>query len=253
MNLITLPCNQYMKDVYHDTIYQLEKSHWWYRVRREMVHTLIQTYFLNKAPLRILDMGCGTGALLSELSPYGDAHGIDVSPRAVAFCRERGVEQVRVGSVTNIAYPDATFDLVVALDVIEHVSDDKKAIEEIKRVLKPGGIAILFVPAFMFLWGSTDVFSEHYRRYTRQELRAKLTAANFLPIRFSYFNTFLFPPIALWRLLNRIIPLHSNSETELNNPLVNSLLYAVFRSELSVLRFVNFPFGVSVLAVVRKT
>lgn len=241
-----------MKDAYHDTIYRLEKSHWWYRVRREIVRSLIRSYFPNKESLHILDIGCGTGELLSGLSSYGDAYGVDVSPRAVAFCKERGIQQVRVGSVTNISYPDNNFDLVLALDIIEHVADDTKALAEIKRVLKPDGIAIFFVPAFMFLWGSTDVFSEHYRRYTRPELRSKIVAGGFTPIRFTYFNTLLFLPIAVWRLANRVIPLHAHSETELNNSFINSLLYGIFRIEAFVLRFVNFPFGVSILAIARK-
>lgn len=241
-----------MKDAYHDTIYTLEKSHWWYRVRRSIVHNLIGTFFPNRKSLCILDIGCGTGSLLSELSRYGDAHGIDFSPRAVAFCKERGIEQIKVGSVIDISYPDEQFDLVLALDIVEHVADDARALAEIKRVLKPDGIAILFVPAFMFLWGSTDVYSEHHRRYTRSALREKLLTAGFLPERLTYFNTFLFPPIAAWRLLNRIVPLHSHSEVQLNNSFINGILYAIFRAEARFLHFINFPFGVSILAVVRK-
>lgn len=240
-----------MKDAYHETIYSVERTHWWYRVRRLIVHNLIARY-ASKRQLKILDVGCGTGTLLGELSRYGEAQGVDISPKAVAFCQERGMANARTGNVTAIGFPDNSFDVVLALDILEHVADDVGAIAEIRRVLKPGGLAIVFVPAFMSLWGSTDLLSEHYRRYRLPELREKL-GAGFTVLWSSYFNTFLFAPIALWRLANRITKLHSASEMELNNPFINTMLFAIFFSESKVACVTKMPFGVSAMVVSRKS
>ena len=217
-----------------------------------MVHDLISKYFLDKTKLNILDVGCGTGALLRELGDYGNVQGLDFSPRAVSFCKERGLLNVEQGSATEIRYENKTFDLVLALDVLEHIKDDRKALSEINRVLKPGGIAIIFVPAFMFLWGVTDERSQHERRYTLRELKEKTRNAGFGVIRASYFNTFLFPPIALLRIFVRIVKIKIKSENELTNPSTDQMLYNIFNLERKLLRFVNFPFGVSSMIICQK-
>lgn len=217
-----------------------------------MVHDLISKYFLGETKLNILDVGCGTGALLRELDQYGNVQGLDFSPRAVSFCKERGLLNVEQGSATEIRYENKTFDLVLALDVLEHIKDDRKALSEINRVLKPGGIAIIFVPAFMFLWGVTDERSQHERRYTLRELKEKTGNAGFGVIRASYFNTFLFPPIALLRIFVRIFKIKIKSENELTNPSTDQMLYNIFNLERKLLRSVNFPFGVSAMIICQK-
>lgn len=233
-------------------MYDGELSHWWYRVRREMVHDIVGRYFPGRHDLRILDVGCGAGALLSELAQYGEVTGIDMSPKAVAFCRERGIQNVSVSSAEHIAYPDRVFDVVLVLDVLEHIKDDHAAVREMCRVLKPGGVAIVFVPAFMFLWGVTDVLSEHHRRYTLPGIESVFTAENFAIVRSSYFNTFLFPPIALVRLLVRFLRIPVKSENAVSDSFFNKMFYLVFHLESRLLRLVNMPFGVSALVIARK-
>lgn len=229
-------------------------SHWWYKVRRKMILDMVRAHFPGRHDLKILDVGCGTGGLMNELVSFGEITGVDVSEKALNFCRSRGITNVHVGSGTHIPFPDNSFDLVLTLDVIEHIEDDRAAIAEIHRVLKPGGVSIVFVPAFMFLWGITDILSQHFRRYTKMELEEKLSNGGFHVIRLSYFNTFLFPPIALLRRTVRLfkITMKSENELKLGNAFIDRIFYGVFRFESMCLRVMNFPFGVSALAVSKK-
>lgn len=241
-----------MEDAHHDTIYATEQNHWWYRVRRCMVHDILRAYGVPRSDaVNILDVGCGTGLLMTELKEY-NIEGIDVSPRAVAFCKERGLTNVTEGSAEHIPRPDNQYDVILALDVIEHIKDDLGSLREMKRVLKPGGYLILFVPAFMFLWSVTDDNSHHFRRYTREELCRKVEQAGLRVARASYFNTILFPAIAGVRLLVRALGVPMRTENTFASSF-NGVFYALFRLESILLRVCNLPFGVSVLVVARKT
>jgi SAM-dependent methyltransferase len=190
--------------------------------------------------------------LLDEIGQFGKASGIDMSSRAIEYCKERGLNDVSVGDATVLQYPDASFDAIIILDVIEHIEDDAAACRELARVLKPGGIVIIMVPAFMFLWGVTDVLSHHYRRYTKREIVARVKGANLSIARATYFNTFLFPLIALVRVTVRLLKIPVTSESEMGGSLGNAILYAIFRLESLALKYMNFPFGVSVLLVAIK-
>ena len=150
---------------------------------------------------RILDVGCGTGANLKTLSEFGDAEGVDVSPDAIEFCRERGLTNVKLGAAEELPYESGTFDLVTALDVVEHLDDDVGGLREMRRVLRPGGHALIFVPTFMWLWGVQDVVSNHRRRYRLPELRRALEEAGFEVERATYANITFLPPVFLIRLL----------------------------------------------------
>ena len=147
-------------------LYEVEESHWWYTGRRRIIGTFVQQICsqIEGRRLHILDVGCGTGANLKLLSQFGDAEGVDISPDALAFCRERGLENVRLGAAEKLPHEDGTFDLVTALDVVEHMDDDVAGLREMRRVLRPDGRILLFVPTFMFLWGVQDEVSNHRRR-----------------------------------------------------------------------------------------
>ncbi len=134
--------------------------------------------------------------------------------------------------------------------MLEHLENDSQGINDIRRVLKKGGRAIIMVPAYRFLWGVTDEVSHHFRRYTRKTLLEKL--GGFEIERVTYFNTFLFPPIAAMRFLNRLVRTH-DSEDSLVSGFSNTILYGIFHLESMLLRYINFPFGVSILAVVKRT
>jgi SAM-dependent methyltransferase len=238
----------------YSIMYEVEETHWWFVGRRRIIRYFVEEIcrgFKGHRP-RILDVGCGTGANLELLNRYGDAEGVDVSPDALAFCRARGLQNVRHGAAERLPYEDGSFDLVTALDVVEHLDDDVGGLREMRRVLKKGGRALLFVPAFMFLWGVQDDVSNHRRRYTLNGLRRSVRAAGFEVERATYANISFFAPILLGRLLMRATGLRPASENNINVGALNGLLGRVLGAESSLLRRVNLPFGVSALCVARR-
>jgi SAM-dependent methyltransferase len=236
-------------------LYKVEGSHWWYRGRRRILSSFVREIcgrIKDRRP-KILDVGCGTGANLVMLGEFGEAHGIDVSHDALSFCRERGLENVRHGAAEELPYEDGTFDLVTALDVVEHLDDDAAGLREFRRVLRPDGRILLFVPAFMFLWGVQDDVSHHRRRYTLPELLKVVREAGFEIERATYANITFFLPILLVRKFMRLTGIRTETENNIGISAFNGLLGRVFGAESSFLRHMNLPFGVSALCVARKS
>ena len=234
-------------------LYRVEESHWWYRGRRRIIASFVKEIcrnFSDRRP-RILDVGCGTGANLMLLSQFGDTEGVDVSPDALEFCRQRGLNNVRLGEAEKLPYEDARFDLVTALDVVEHIDDDVAGLREFRRVLKPDGRILLFVPTFMFLWGVQDDVSHHRRRYRMPELRRVVEKAGFEVERTTYANITFFAPILLVRKLMKLTGIRTETENTINISAFNGIFGSIFGAESSALRFLNFPFGVSGLCVAR--
>ncbi|HEX8139410.1 MAG TPA: class I SAM-dependent methyltransferase [Pyrinomonadaceae bacterium] len=238
----------------YSIMYEVEGTHWWFVGRRRIIRSFLEKICrdLDGARPRILDVGCGTGANLELLAEYGEAEGVDVSAEALAFCRARGLNRVRQGAAEHLPYEDSTFDLVTALDVVEHLDDDTAGLSEMRRVLKPGGRALLFVPAFMFLWGVQDDVSHHRRRYTLAGLCRTVRAAGFDVERSTYANITFFGPILLGRLLMRATGLRPASENNINVPALNGVLGRVLGAESALLRRLNLPFGVSAICVARR-
>jgi len=234
-------------------LFRVEQSHWWHTGRREILASFVADIcrqVTDRRP-RILDVGCGTGANLLMLSKYGDAEGVDVSEDALAFCRERGLEKVKLGAGEELPYEDGSFDLVTAFDVVEHMDDDLAGLTEMRRVLRPGGRVLLFVPAFMFLWGLQDDVSNHRRRYRLPELRRVLEQAGFEVERTTYANITFFLPILFIRKLMRLTGLKASTENNINVTALNGFLRRLFETESWILRYMNLPFGVSALCVGR--
>ena len=181
--------------------------------------------------------------------------GVDSEPAAVEFCHRRGEQAVQHSPDSRLPFVDASFDLVTLLDVIEHAPDDQVLLREAQRVLRAGGRALVTVPAYTWMWGAQDRISHHYRRYTRRRVLASLDRAGFEPLRSGYFNTLLFPPIALVRLARRLRPAPDTlrSDFEFTEPgRLNSLLAGVFSLEASMLRRITLPFGVSVFGLAAR-
>src|ERR1051325_1458610 len=178
----------------YSIMYEVEETHWWFVGRRRIIGSFVEKICreLGQVRPRILDVGCGTGANLELLGEYGDAEGVDVSPEALSFWRARGLANVRQGAAEKLPFADESFDLVTGLDVVEHLDDDVAGLKEMHRVLKPGGHPLLFVPAFMFLWGVQDDISNHRRRYTKQGLRRVVEQAGFAVERLPYVNITFF-------------------------------------------------------------
>jgi len=242
-----------MKEHTYPIMFRVEQSHWWYTGRRKILADFVDAIcrqVTDRRP-RILDVGCGTGANLLMLSQYGDAEGVDVSEDALAFCRERGLDKVRLGAAEELPYEDGTFDLVTALDVVEHLDDDLAGLREMRRVLRPGGRVLLFVPTFMFLWGLQDDVSNHRRRYRLPELQRVLEQAGFEIERTTYANITFFLPILAMRQLMRLTGIKADSENNINVSALNGVLGGVFGAEGWFLKRMNLPFGVSGLCVAR--
>jgi SAM-dependent methyltransferase len=244
------------EDFYAD-YFELEDRHWWFRGRREILTRVLERHLQpppDGGPRRVLDVGCGTGAMVLHLERYGEAQGIDADPSAVEFCRRRGVRRVQQVTSERLPFETGSVDLVTALDVLEHVDDDTGMLREIHRVLRPGAMALVSVPAFPLLWGVQDEISHHRRRYRRRELELRTTKAGFTLEKLSHFNTLLFPPIAAIRILRRCLRLTGpKSDFEVAVPAsLNAALAGLFALEAPVVERASLPFGVSLLAVGRK-
>jgi len=234
--------------------FEQEESHWWYVGRRRIIRSFVKEICDqtgNRRP-QILDVGCGTGANLFMLAELGEVEGVDISPQTIAFCQARGLSNVRLGAAEALPYDDNQFDLVTALDVVEHLDDDVGALREMRRVIRPGGRLLLFVPAFMFLWGLQDEVSNHRRRYRLPELRRAVVAAGFEIERTTYANITFFVPTLVVRQVMRLTGLSTDSEVSINIPALNRIFAWIFGSEKNLLKTFNFPFGVSGICVARR-
>jgi SAM-dependent methyltransferase len=251
---ITATLPREMMEHTYPILYEVEESHWWYIGRRRIIASFVEKICREIKDHRphILDVGCGTGANLMMLSKFGDAEGVDISEDALSFCRERGLQNVRLGAAEKLPYEDGTFDLVTALDVVEHLDDDVAGLSEMRRVLRPDGHLLLFVPTFMFLWGLQDEVSNHRRRYRLPELRRAVSKAGFRVERTTYANITFFMPVLLVRKFMRLTGLRTATENSINISAMNGLFGRIFGAESRLLRHTNLPFGVSGLCIARR-
>jgi SAM-dependent methyltransferase len=240
----------------YDIIRITEESHWWYVGRRRLVFDWLSRLLPEYSRPRVLDVGCGTGFNLQALCALGvsEAIGLDLADKALAFCRGRGLQTLVRGDAARPPFQDESFDLVLALDLIEHVQDDRAALDGLLRILRPGGRLILFTPAFSFLWSAQDRVSHHYRRYTAADLRGKLHESGYAIEKLSYANTLLFPIVWAGRLLLRVSGRSETvtDENRLHPAWTNGALARIFSMERPMLRYWNLPFGVSLLAVAAR-
>ena len=245
-----------MKDVMYDKMYETEMFHWWFRAKREIVLALAAPYLSGLAQGRLVDFGCGCGAMLAALASYGQPVGLDFSERALRYCRGRFSGELKQADLSKPIREDGgQYDFGVALDILEHIDDDLTAAKNLHFLIRPGGECIVTVPAFQWLWSSHDVNCMHKRRYGKRQLKELLSAAGFQVDLISYYNCYLFAPAAAVRLLSRILPFDRGSsvENKARDSLVNRLLYRIFLSEKSVLcGGKTFPFGLSLIAVAKK-
>jgi 2-polyprenyl-3-methyl-5-hydroxy-6-metoxy-1,4-benzoquinol methylase len=233
--------------------FQIQKKHWWFVTRKEIVLDTIDQYLNKTVDIRVLDIGCGSGLMLNALENIGQTFGMDMSDDAINFSKEIFSGKVEKGFLPNqVPYEKNFFHLITALDVIEHIDQDVESLKAIRSHLVPEGKAVITVPAYMFLWSKFDEMNEHKRRYTLLELNAKLLQAGFTIEKISYYNTLLFPAVFVVRMLNNILKRDGASDIDMPNLLLNFVLEKIFGIEKYLLRFANLPFGVSILAVVKK-
>ncbi|MBI4860114.1 MAG: methyltransferase domain-containing protein [Candidatus Riflebacteria bacterium] len=238
----------------YEVMYRQEQTYWWFVSRTELLSFYLDELLRLPGEPVLLDLGCGTGANLEILRRRGHPVGLDSSRSALGFCRQRHLTGLLHGDGARLGLREGAFDLITAMDSLEHIPDDVGTLRECLRVLKPGGQMLISVPAYGFLWSEHDEALHHVRRYSGAELRNKLTLAGFEVGKVTYVLFSLFFPILLFRILQNIFKKDPYPKTSLVMlpPLVNQLLVLINRIEKWLLRWINFPFGVTIVAVARK-
>ncbi len=227
-----------------------ERTYWWYVGRLSIIETYLHEFAMSKGPLRILNVGCGTGGTVPLLERFGCVTNIDVAEDAIAFMKRAGFEASLIDGV-ELPYPDDTYDLVVACDVLEHIDDDLSALREWRRVLRAGGGVLLTVPAYQWLWSGHDVNLHHKRRHTAGSIRRLAGTAQFALQRDSYAFLCSLPLVVAVRFLHKISRTTSGSHVGVPQ-LVNSILIELVRFEAFLMLHMRLPAGSSVVALLEK-
>lgn len=244
-----------MEPYEYERMYQQEDHHWWFQSRLLMTEGLLRNGILPQLPERpaMLDLGCGTGLFLERRRERFETYGADFSAQALAFSRQRGLKRLSRADATALPFADHSFDLVTAFDLIEHVADDRALVQEVHRVLRPGGMLLATVPAHPMLWSGHDVSLHHHRRYQRAEFRALFEPTCWEQRRQTSCFTMVFPVAAAVRLGRRLL---GSTRAEADSiPLpgpINNLLIFLHRFEAAWLARFNLPIGVSLLTIQRK-
>jgi ubiquinone/menaquinone biosynthesis C-methylase UbiE len=232
---------------------EVEEAHWWFVARRRLLMAVVGRY-LPQGATRLLDIGSGTGANLEAMRRHFTSLqtvGLDANQFCREACAARGLD-VRDGTATSLPVETASQDIVTLFDVLEHIDDEAASLSEIARVLRPGGILVLTVPAYQWLWGPHDVLAHHRRRYTRTQLLRLLEPSCLQTLYASYFNTLLFPLAVVARFVERASRRQTDEQSVPARP-VNATLRTVFLFErIALTNSVTLPWGLSVLVVAWK-
>jgi SAM-dependent methyltransferase len=223
-----------------------EDGHWWYRGRRSIVLDAVRRSLPPGGGPRILDAGCGGGAVLAELATLGAAVGLEPSPASRERALARGAGAVVDGDLARLPFAADEFDLATTLDVLEHLDDDRAALVELRRVVRPGGALVVTVPAHPRLWSRHDELNHHRRRYTRATLRTAALGGGWRVARLTHFNSLLLPAAAALRRFDRGDGLAIPSA-----PLNRALELPLEAERAAIGAGISFPFGLSLLAELR--
>ncbi len=244
-----------MRSEEYEAMYRVEDTHWWYGALRSHVAMAVaaEAGRLGRAP-RILDAGAGTGGMLARLEGSGELYGVEIAVEGLHCCRERGLSGIIRGSVNDLPFATGVFDIALSLDVLYHqgVPDDVAAARELTRVLRPGGLLVMNLPAYDALRGAHDEAIHTARRYSRPRLLRLLEDAGLQPERVTHWNGLLLPAAAASRLLSRLRAADAGSDVRPVSPMLNAALAAVLRLEARWLAHADLPAGLSLLALARK-
>jgi SAM-dependent methyltransferase len=242
-----------MEIEYEKRYHEVETDNWWFVSRR---HYLLD--LLKDAPKDsvILDIGCSSGIFLKDLERLGfkieNLFGIDISEKAIENCKNNGIQNAFVMDAQKIELP-IKFDVIIASDCLEHLKDDVQAIKNWHDLLKTGGMLYVFVPAFQSLWSTHDEVNMHFRRYTNKELKNKLTSEKLTILKSSYWNFSLFIPLYIFRKIDAVLSRNKKKEGQIiDGKMANVVLLKLLLLENKLLKYVNFPFGVSTFCISKK-
>jgi SAM-dependent methyltransferase len=232
----------------------LDGTYWWFVGRRAIVSQIL-SHFVKRTGT-VVDIGCGSGRNLMVLRTYADrVMGLDRSTAALQLAAARGLAVARADAQA-LPFGNGSADLLTAFDVLEHLDDDMRALAEFHRVLRPGGLILLTVPAYRFLWSEHDEALMHRRRYVASELHIKLVESGFQIIKRSYVVFFSFFPIVFYRLFRGLFPADPLDPKASHIPVpgyVNKLLTALLALEGRAMRRVNLPWGTSILVLAQRS
>lgn len=233
-----------------------EQWHWWFLGRRRILETLLRREIPPSRARDILSVGCGPAEGLEWLRQFagqdGTVTGLDIDPAHGAGVPDR-VKFV-AGTLDAVPFAEASFDVVLALDVLEHMKGDLAALQEAIRLLKADGLLIITVPALPFLWGRQDIVSGHWRRYTRKSITSLLRRAGLTHYKISYFNTVLFPVVAAIRAFRRLLGTADRARSDFADGrpgMLNNALSWLFSLERHLVFRISMPVGISLLATCR--
>lgn len=233
----------------YERMAEIDGAHWWFVARRRIVTALIREQGPARPALKILEVGCGTGSNIAMLQAFGTVDAVEPDDLARRIASERSGLPIKGGYLPDgVALEDGHYDLIVLLDVLEHIPGDLEALTALRAKLAPGGRLMVTVPASPWLWSKHDVAHHHQRRYTEQSLRAVFEKAGFRVRHRSHFNTLLFPLIVAARGLGKLLK-REGGDDAMPSPLVNRVLAATFGAERHWVARRSLPFGVSLALV----
>ena len=242
-----------MERVVYDRMAELDEVHWWYTARRRILASLIERVVRPPADARILEVGCGTGHNLKMLRQFGAVDGIEIDAAARAIAEKRlghSISSARLPELTGIKR--GRYDLVAALDVVEHIDDDRGTIDALASCLKPGGKLLVTVPAHQWMWSAHDELNHHKRRYSKPGLRRLIEDSPLRLERIGYFNCLLFPLAVGARFAAKLTG-RGGSDDALPPKPVNYVFERVFAAERRLVGAVPLPPGLSLFAVASAT
>lgn len=241
-----------MQHELYESMRDLEDVHWWFTARRQILKKVLDAYAPPIENRRVLELGCGSGGNLELLGQYGELYAMELDDHAREYANRRGLCVVQKGSLPDdIPFNNIQFDMICLFDVLEHVENDIGTLKALSKLLSPEGVIIVTVPAYDFLWCDHDTLHFHQRRYTRSQLAALARVAGLKVAYSSYFNCLLFPLIAGVRFLEKLTN-KKGSDMKMPTLWLNKLLKKVFSSERYLLPGLKYPFGVSVLEILKK-
>lgn len=236
---------------YYKDMAALQDEHWWYEGRRQILFSIINGLNLP-GNADILEAGCGPGANLKMLKNFGTVSAVEPEEFAAQYASKLSGLNVKTGFLPDPFPFDGPFDLIGAFDVIEHIDDDIAALKALHARNKDNGYAVFTVPAHQWLWSNHDDINHHKRRYNRAQFKRALESAGYKIEKISYYNMWLFPLAVAVRYLKKALGKEDESDVQMPSHLVNKVLKSLFASEKHLLKFMNLPFGLSIIAVCKK-